>query len=149
MADITFHGNATGEPELKYTPSGTAVLNVDVAENHRKKDQQGKWQKDGTTFYRVTMWGHLAETMAGQIFTGTRLLITGRFRGGEFTSRDGQQVRTYEVTANQCGVIPRSDQGSARPAQNQSMPPTTGGWGHQQTTGSSEWGGGNSDTAPF
>lgn len=110
MADITIQGNTTADPELRFTPNGGAVLNFNLAENHRKKDQQGTWQDDGTTFYRVAVWGKQAETLADHLGKGQRVLVSGRFRGGEFTSKQGEQVKTYEVTANHVGVVPKADQ---------------------------------------
>ena len=59
MAQISFKGNATRDAELKSTPNGQAVTNIDVAENHWKKNGQD-WVEDGVTFYRVTLWGSLA-----------------------------------------------------------------------------------------
>lgn len=146
MADITIQGNTTADPELRFTPNGGAVLNFNLAENHRKKDQQGTWQDDGTTFYRVAVWGKQAETLADHLGKGQRVLVSGRFRGGEFTSKQGEQVKTYEVTANHVGVVPKADQQQAQ------QPPQQG---YQQGgfTGSQEqaqqWGAPQSPTIPF
>lgn len=107
MADITIPGNLTADPELRFTQGGQAVLNFNLAENHSKKDQSGQWVDDGTTFYRVALWGKRAETLADHLSKGQSVLVTGRFRGGEFQSKQGETVRTYEVTANHVAVVPR------------------------------------------
>lgn len=142
MADITIQGNTTAAPELRFTPNGGAVLNFNLAENHRKKDQQGTWQDDGTTFYRVAVWGKQAETLADHLGKGQRVLVSGRFRGGEFTSKQGEQVRTYEVTANHVGVVPKADQQQAQ------QPPQQGGFTGSQEQ-AQQWGAPQSPTVPF
>lgn len=152
MADITIQGNTTADPELRFTPNGGAVLNFNLAENHRKKDQQGTWQDDGTTFYRVAVWGKQAETLADHLGKGQRVLVSGRFRGGEFTSKQGEQVRTYEVTANHVGVVPKADQQQAQqqsygPPQGQ-QPPQQGGFPGSQEQ-AQQWGTPQSPTIPF
>ena len=55
MSAVTVVGNVNNV-ELKFTPNGKAVLEFSVAENHSKKDQQGNWQEDGTTWRDVSIW---------------------------------------------------------------------------------------------
>lgn len=108
MAQINFKGNATKDTELKFTPNGNAVINVDVAENHWKKNGQ-EFIEDGTTFYRVAIWGSLAERLAGSIHRGTTLTVAGEFRGGEFEGKNGS-IKTYEVNAKTVGIVPKAEQ---------------------------------------
>lgn len=63
MSNITVDGRATADAELRFSHSGQAILSWTLAENHRKKvgDQ---WQDDGATFYRVTVFGKRAESLA-------------------------------------------------------------------------------------
>lgn len=107
MAQISFKGNATRDAELKFTPNGQAVTNIDVAENHWKKNGQD-WVEDGVTFYRVTLWGSLAERLAGHILRGTTLTVAGEFRSGEFEGKNGL-VKTYEVNAKAVGIVPKAE----------------------------------------
>lgn len=115
MADITVQGNTTAAPELRFTPNGGAVLNFNLAENHRKKvgDQ---WQDDGATFYRVAVWGKQAEALADSLSKGSRVLVSGRFRGSEFQGKEGV-VKTYEITANHVGLVPKGDPQQAQQGQ--------------------------------
>ena len=153
MADITIPGNLTADPELRFTQGGQAVLNFNLAENHSKKDQSGQWVDDGTTFYRVALWGKRAETLADHLSKGASVLVTGRFRGGEFTSKQGELVKTYEVTANHVAVVPRpqksqyQDRYVGDPSHSQGQ--QAQGWG--QPSGGDPWGGApaQSDQAPF
>lgn len=115
MADITVQGNTTADPELRFTPNGGAVLNFNLAENHRKKvgDQ---WQDDGATFYRVAVWGKQAEALADSLSKGSRVLVAGRFRGSEFQGKEGV-VKTYEITANHVGLVPKGEHRGQQPQQ--------------------------------
>ena len=61
MADVTFTGNLTAAPEMKFSNSGTAFANFTVAENYRKKNQNGEWEDSGTAFWRVTVFGYRSE----------------------------------------------------------------------------------------
>lgn len=128
MAQISFKGNATRDAELKSTPNGQAVANIDVAENHWKKNGQD-WVEDGVTFYRVTLWGSLAERLAGHILRGTTLTVAGEFRSSEFEGKNGS-VKTYEVNAKAVGIVPKAEgQGQQQGGYQQSQ--QAGGWGIQ------------------
>jgi single-strand DNA-binding protein len=122
MADITIPGNLTADPELRFTQGGQSVLNFTLAENHSKKDQSGQWVDDGTTFYRVAMWGKRAETLADHLSKGASVLVTGRFRGGEFTSKTGELVKTYEVPRPQRSDRYAGDPGYAQQGHPQGQP---------------------------
>ena len=150
MADISFQGNATDEATLRFTQSGAPVLGFSVAENHRKK-QGDQWIDDGTTFYNVSVWNKQAENLAGQIQKGQRVLVTGRFRSGEFEGKNGP-VRTYEVTANHVGLVPRGESQGGQQGypqqgqQNYQQGQPQGGWGQQQ---GGQWGDPQQVQAPF
>lgn len=97
---ITIVGNATADPELRFTQSGAAVANLTVAVNERKKvgDQ---WEDDGTTFYRIAVWREQAETVAETITKGMRVIVTGTLRTSTFTTRDGGERLSLDVTADE------------------------------------------------
>lgn len=127
MSDITTVGNV-GEPTMKVTSAGKPVLEFSLAENHSKKNAQGGWDEDGTTWRRVTIWDKKAETLAEVLKKGDRVIVVGSERLREFTAKDGTQGKSLEVTARDVGIIPRADQPNAQPANG-------GGW--------------NATTAPF
>lgn len=60
----TYTGNLTRDAELRYTPNGHAVTNVDIALNKRSRDDQGNWVDAGTLYVSVRVWGRLAEPAA-------------------------------------------------------------------------------------
>ena len=107
MAIITAKVRAARDAELKFTPSGAAILEINAAENHSRKDQSGQWQDTGTTWWRVKVFGKHAETLAeAHIAKGTLLLVTGRSETREYEKRDGTKGASLELIADQVGVIP-------------------------------------------
>lgn len=123
MSDITAVGNV-GEPTLKFTSNGKPVLEFPLAENHSKKNAQGGWDDDGTTWRRVTIWDKKAETLSEVLKKGDRVIVTGTERLREYTAKDGTQGKSLEVNARDIGIIPRAAR-TDQPAQSQP-------WGQQQ-----------------
>jgi len=72
-------GNLTRDPELRYIPSGTAVTEVGLAVNDRRKTASGDWV-DETTFVDVTLWGRTAEVASEYLTKGAPVLIEGRLK---------------------------------------------------------------------
>ena len=76
---ITVVGNLTGDPELRFTPSGAAVANFTVASTPRTFDRQSNEWKDGETlFMRCSVWREAAENVAESLTKGNRVIVTGR-----------------------------------------------------------------------
>lgn len=93
---ITVVGNLGREPELRYTPQGSAVCNFSIATNEKKRDKSGEFQ-DVTTWFRVTLWGKQAENASKYLTKGSPVYIEGRLRVEEWTDRDGNNRYTLEV----------------------------------------------------
>lgn len=72
-------GNLTRDVEVKYLQSGTAVTEVGLAVNDRRKGQNGEWI-DETTFVDITMWGRTAEIASEYLGKGSQVLIEGRLK---------------------------------------------------------------------
>jgi len=97
----TFHiGRLTADPELKYTPSGTAKTTFRIAVNRVYKDATGAKQED-TTFIPVVCWAGLAENVASYMVKGKEVHVEGRLR--IYTTKDettGQNKYFTEIVAN-------------------------------------------------
>jgi single-strand DNA-binding protein len=140
MSDITTVGNV-GEPALKFTPQGKPVLEFSLAENHSKKNAQGGWDEDGTTWRRVTIWDKKAEALGEVLRKGDRVIVTGSERLREYTAKDGTQGKSLEINARDVGIIPRVQQQAGGQSQqasgNWGAPPAqqtnAGGWGNGPT----------------
>jgi single-strand DNA-binding protein len=72
-------GNLTRDPELKYIPSGTAVAEIGLAVNDRRKGPNGDWIEE-TTFIDVTLWARTAEVASEYLSKGSSVLIEGRLK---------------------------------------------------------------------
>ena len=93
---ITLIGNLGRDPELRYTPQGTAVCDFSVAVNDRKRDKAGEWQ-DVTTWFKITFWGKQAENASKYLTKGRQAYIEGRLQVEEWTDRDGNNRFTLAV----------------------------------------------------
>jgi single-strand DNA-binding protein len=103
MADntVTLVGNLTREPELKFTTSGQAIARLGLAVN-RRYQVNGEW-KDDTSYFDVTAWGQLGENASATFTKGTRVIVTGRLRWREYTTREGDKRTAVEVVADEIG----------------------------------------------
>ncbi|WP_367575295.1 single-stranded DNA-binding protein [Streptomyces griseoaurantiacus] len=98
-------GNLTDDPELRFTPSGAAVVKFSVAVNRQRYDRQTmKWEDAGTDFHRVTAWNYLAQNIAETLQKGMRVLLIGELRQDHWTDEKTQEKRSgWSVTATAVG----------------------------------------------
>ncbi len=101
---ITVVGNLTGDPELRFTPSGAAVANFTVASTPRTFDRQSNEWKDGETlFLRCSIWREAAESVAESLTKGTRVIVTGRLVSRTYQDREGQNRTVFECQVDEVG----------------------------------------------
>jgi single-strand DNA-binding protein len=91
-------GNLGADPELRRTPGGQAVCNLRVATSERWKDRDGQ-ARDRTEWHTVVVWGPQAETCARHLAKGRSVYVEGRLQSREYTDRDGQQRKVWDVVA--------------------------------------------------
>jgi single-strand DNA-binding protein len=91
-------GNLTRDPELRYTPAGTAVCQIGLALNRRWKDQAGEPQQEAT-FVEVTVWGRQAETVASYLTKGRAVAVEGRLQLDTWQPEDGERRSRLKVVA--------------------------------------------------
>lgn len=101
---IIIVGNLGRDPELRYTPQGSAVCNFSMATNEKRRDKSGDLQ-DITTWFRVTLWNKQAETASKYLQKGSQVYIEGRLKLDEWTDRDGNTRQTLDVTATDMQFI--------------------------------------------
>lgn len=89
------------DPELRALPSGQSVCNLSIATTEKIKD------KDHTTWFRVTVWGRVAELCSQYLAKGSQVYVQGRLRQEEYTDRDGNKRYTLEVNAADVQFIGR------------------------------------------
>ncbi|MCA9245004.1 MAG: single-stranded DNA-binding protein, partial [Phycisphaerales bacterium] len=85
---VILMGNLTRDPELKYLPSNTAVVEFGLAVNRTWRDQNGQQQED-TCFVDCSCFGRAAETLNQYMSKGKPILIEGRLKYDSWTAQDG------------------------------------------------------------
>jgi single-strand DNA-binding protein len=101
---ITVVGNLTGDPELRFTPSGAAVANFTVASTPRSFDKQSNEWKDGDTlFMRCSVWREAAENVAESLTKGMRVLVQGRLVQRSYETREGEKRTVVELQVDEVG----------------------------------------------
>jgi single-strand DNA-binding protein len=91
-------GNLGRDPELRYTPSGTAVANFSLATTDRFSNKQGERQ-ERTEWHRIVAWGRTAELCAQYLSKGRSVYVEGRLQTNEWEDKEGQKRRTTEIVA--------------------------------------------------
>jgi single-strand DNA-binding protein len=115
-------GNLGRDPEMRYTPSGTPVTSMNIATNRKYTGSDGQVVKE-TTWFRVSVFGKMAETCAQYLKKGSAVLVEGRLTpdktsGGPRTyqRQDGTMSATYEVFANNVRFLSSRSEGGPGPA---------------------------------
>jgi len=93
---VTLIGNLTRDPELRYTPAGTAVCTFGLATNRSWTTQTGE-TKEETEFHRIVSWNKLAELCSQLLTKGRKTYVEGRLTTHSWTAQDGTQRTTTEI----------------------------------------------------
>lgn len=105
---VTISGNLTRDPQLRTTNSGFSVLNLGVAVNDRRKNQQtGEWE-DYANFVDVTVLGKQAESLSRFLSKGSKVAIEGKLRYSQW-ERNGEKRSKLEVVADEIELMSRQD----------------------------------------
>ena len=88
---VTIVGNATRDPELRFTPSGQAVATFGVAVNRRWQNRQTNEWEEATSFFDVTCWAQMAENVAESVQKGARVVVTGRLDQRSWETDNGEK----------------------------------------------------------
>lgn len=134
---ITVIGNLTADPELRFTPSGSAVANFTIASTPRSFDKStGQWVDQDALFMRCSIWREAAENVAESLAKGVRVIAQGRLVQRSYETKEGEKRTVVELQVDEIGPsvryatakvtrTTRSGNTSPRPSQ-QSDPWSTG-----------------------
>jgi single-strand DNA-binding protein len=109
-------GNLTRDPEVRYTPSGTAVATFGLATNRSWSTGDGVDRQEETQFHRIVAWSKLAEIVGQLLFKGRKVYIEGRLQTRKFTGQDGQQREITEIVAENMMILDTRNRDGAAPA---------------------------------
>ena len=104
-------GNCGRDPEVRYTPSGTAICNVSVATSSRRKDKSSGESIEDTQWHRVTFYDRLAEIAGEYLRKGKPVYLEGRLKYGKYTDKDGIERNTVDIVAEQMQMLGSSRDG--------------------------------------
>lgn len=91
---VILAGNLTRDPELRYTPSGTAIAKFGLAVNRKWKDSQSNEMREEVTFVDIDAFGRQAETIGNYLKKGRPILIEGRLKLDQWDDKQTQQKRS-------------------------------------------------------
>ncbi len=152
---ITVIGNLTSDPELRFTPSGSAVANFTIASTPRTFDRQSNEWKDGEAlFLRASVWREAAENVAETLTKGMRVIAQGRLKSRSYETKEGERRTVMELEVEEIGPslrfasakvsrAQRSGGGGGFGGGNSGGGNSGGGYGGGNS-GGGNWGGGNS-----
>jgi single-strand DNA-binding protein len=112
---VILMGNLTRDIELRYTPSGTAVADIGMAVNEKRKDATGNLVEE-TTFVEVTLWGRTAEVAAEYLEKGSPVLIEGRLKLDSWENEAGEKRSKMKVVCNQMQMVGGKNSKNGSPA---------------------------------
>jgi single-strand DNA-binding protein len=131
VAKLTLVGNLGVDPEVRYTADGKPVLSCRVASNYRKRAPDTRDWVDATNWYRVSLFGRLAERMseqisAGRLAKGTKVVIFGRLEASAYLDRNNQPQPSLDIVADDLVLLdsrPRAE-GEFGPGDYEAATPT-------------------------
>ena len=142
-------GNLGSDPELRNTPSGTAVCEFRLATNESWKGKDGQSQ-DRTEWHRIVVWGLVGENCAKFLAKGRQVYIEGRLQTRSWEDKEGNKRYTTEIVARDVQFL-ASGGGGARGGDSDGPPPPSDylGSGGGDYGGGGGGGGGGDDDIPF
>lgn len=107
-------GNLGGDPEVRYTPSGSAVANFNVATSESWKDKNTGEKKERTEWHRIVVWGKLGELCGEYLSKGRQVYVEGRLQTRSYDDKDGVKRYMTEVIATDIQFLGSKESGGGR-----------------------------------
>ena len=98
-------GNVGVEPEVRYTPSGSAVTNLSIATSESWKDKQSGETQERTEWHRIVFYNKLAEIVGQYVRKGSKLYVKGSIRTRKWQDQSGQDKYTTEIIAEDMQML--------------------------------------------
>ena len=123
---LTIVGRLAFDPEVRFSPSGDAVVSGRIADTPRRKNTQtGEWEDGETLWLGFNLWGRKAETLADAAKKGDLVMLTGTLTQRTFDGKHGEQRTVIEVKATEVAIVPRIQSGA--------------GWSKDRTAAADPW----------
>jgi single-strand DNA-binding protein len=155
---ITVIGNLTNDPELRFTPSGSAVANFTIASTPRTFDKNSNEWKDGETlFLRSSVWREVAENVAESLTSGMRVIASGFLKSRSYETKEGEKRTVIEFEVQEIGPslkyanakVNRTQRNGNSGGNTEPVPSRHGTLGGNRPAQSDPWGNGAQTEPPF
>lgn len=133
LNSLTIVGRLCFDSELRYTPSGAAILGFRIAVDRYWRDKQSNESKKETSFFSVNLWGQSAERLSKELRKGSAVLVEGSLRSRSWEGKDGEKKYVVEINANRVSALewseekagegPQRTQGTGEPERETDVPP--------------------------
>ncbi|MEX2524131.1 MAG: single-stranded DNA-binding protein [Gammaproteobacteria bacterium] len=98
-------GNLGADPDVRYTASGAAVSNINIATTEAWRDKESGEQQEKTEWHRVVFFGRLAEIVAEYLKKGSQVYVEGRLQTRKWQDKEGNDRYTTEIVANEMQML--------------------------------------------
>lgn len=140
---LTLIGNLTNDPELRFTPSGSAVANFTIASTPRTFDRNSNEWRDGETlFLRASAWKEAAENVAESLAKGMRVIASGRLKSRSYDTKEGEKRTVIEFEIDEIGPSLKSATAKVTRTARNGEPAVSS----RNTQNQGGWGGGNTQS---
>ena len=140
-------GNLGADPEIKYTPNGTAVANLRLATSENRKNKEGEWE-ERTEWHRVVVYGRQAEVAKDYLRKGSKVYVEGRIETRSWDDQDGQKRYMTDIVVNEFFILDSKSASGSEP--DQAPPRKQGGRDDRAKPKSADFpAGGEDDDLPF
>lgn len=103
---ISLIGNLGRDPEMSYTPSGTAVTKFSLAVNRRSRaNKEGGERQEETDWFNIVAWQQLAEICNNYLHKGSKVFVQGRMQSRKYTDKNGIERISWEVILNDMEML--------------------------------------------
>jgi single-strand DNA-binding protein len=104
-------GNLTRDPEMRYTPQGTAVCTFGIATNRSWTTESGE-KRDEADFHNIVAWNKLAEICVQLLKKGRKVYVEGRLSTRSWQAQDGTQKQRTEIVINDMVILDKKEDGA-------------------------------------
>ena len=101
---VTVTGNATKEPEVRFTTGGSQVASFSVAVNRRWQNRQTNEWEEAVSYFDVSCWNQLSANVAESVGRGTRVTVTGRLEQRSWETKEGDRRSKVEIVAEDVAI---------------------------------------------
>ncbi|MCF7801294.1 MAG: single-stranded DNA-binding protein [Candidatus Marinimicrobia bacterium] len=102
-------GHLGADPDVRYTPKGTAIANLSLATNETHKDDKGEWVEN-TDWHKLVIWGKKAEFAEEYVKKGSMILVEGRLQTRNWEDKEKNKHYVTEVVCDRVTLLGSSSQ---------------------------------------